>query len=176
MNCREWEEKIALYAGGDWESGELERHLEQCAACREFAAAVKDSLQILREAHGQPLKEGQFAAVRAGVFQRLRRQRRWTWWPAWAGAAAAVALAASSLWLGQSRRTMPPAAARPKPAAVAVAQEAVATPVAPKPAPPRPRQRVRKKPPPPAPQPLLVKLITDDPDVVIYWIADPKGD
>jgi hypothetical protein len=25
-------------------------------------------------------------------------------------------------------------------------------------------------------EPLVVKLITNDPDVVIYWIADRKGD
>jgi hypothetical protein len=28
----------------------------------------------------------------------------------------------------------------------------------------------------PAAEPLLVKLVTDDPDVVIYWIADDRGD
>jgi len=28
---------------------------------------------------------------------------------------------------------------------------------------------------PPAP-PLLVKLTTDDPNVIIYWIADQKGE
>jgi hypothetical protein len=25
-------------------------------------------------------------------------------------------------------------------------------------------------------KPLLVKLVTDDPNVVIYWITDTKGD
>jgi hypothetical protein len=174
MSCREWEEKIALYAGGDGESAELDRHLEQCASCRDFAAAVRESLEILREAHGQPLEESHLAAVRASVFERLQRQRQWTWWPAWAGATAVFALA-SWLWLGQPRRPMPHAAARPKPAAV-VTQEPVAAPVAPKPGRPKRLHRVRKTPAKPAPQPLLVKLITDDPNVVIYWIADPKGD
>jgi hypothetical protein len=30
--------------------------------------------------------------------------------------------------------------------------------------------------PPPLVEPLVVKLVTDDPDIVIYWIADRKGD
>jgi len=39
--------------------------------------------------------------------------------------------------------------------------------------------RRRVAPPKPAPEPqepLLVKLETPDPDVVIYWIVEPKGD
>jgi hypothetical protein len=34
----------------------------------------------------------------------------------------------------------------------------------------------RVKRPSPASEPLLVKLITDDPEVVIYWIVDGEGE
>jgi hypothetical protein len=29
---------------------------------------------------------------------------------------------------------------------------------------------------PPVPRPLVVKLLTDDPNVIIYWIASIKGE
>jgi hypothetical protein len=34
----------------------------------------------------------------------------------------------------------------------------------------------REKRPAPAAEPLLVKLITDDPEVIIYWVIEKKGD
>ena len=41
MSCAIWEERVALFAGGDLETGEaaaVERHLNQCAACSALAA------------------------------------------------------------------------------------------------------------------------------------------
>ena len=38
--------------------------------------------------------------------------------------------------------------------------------------PPAPRHRVAAPKPPPATQPLMVKMLTDDPNVVIYWQID----
>ena len=55
MNCSVWEERIALYQGGDLPSGqvqEVERHLGECAGCQVFASGLKETLEVLREAHG----------------------------------------------------------------------------------------------------------------------------
>ncbi len=40
MRCEQWEERIALHAGGDVTGGDaaqVERHLAECAPCREFS-------------------------------------------------------------------------------------------------------------------------------------------
>lgn len=179
MNCRDWEERIALYAGGDLgpqESSAVERHLEGCGECRGFAQGIADSLALVRAAHEEPIAAGHYAGVRAAVLDRLAREprpwRRWLWAPA-----LAAGLAVAGLFL-----TVRPVE-KPKPnvymAAMLPPVELPAVPVRPaepvaQPVPvrrPRPRRTVAPKPPEPV-EPLVVKLITNDPDVVIYWIAD----
>jgi len=167
MNCREWEERVALYAGGDLpprEAAAAERHLAACAGCREFAEELRQSLDSLRAAHEEPLEPAAFAAVRARVLAQLEPKRRPAWRWAWVPVLAALGI----VWL------------LVRPAPVEPLRVAIAPPPAPKleipAAPSAPRKplvrvhRARKLPPPPGP--LMVKLITDDPNVVIYWIAD----
>lgn len=167
MNCRDWEERIALYAEGDLprpDAAEAEQHLAGCASCAEFAQGVKQSLAVLRAAHEQPIENAHFAAVRARVLQQIQNRRR-RWRLAWAGALAMSAGATLFLMLAP-RPVDPPHVALVHPPAL---QGAL-----PEPAPPAPRVRPvrRKAKPPRPPEPLMVKLITDDPDVVIYWIAN----
>jgi putative zinc finger protein len=177
MNCRDWEERIALHAGGDLrpeEAVETEGHLRECAHCREFAIELRVHAAWMREVHSELPAATDFAAMRAGVLERLESRRRPAAWRlVWAGGLAAIA-ALVLLWFETPRREP----VRPAPQ-VAVAIPSVTTVENP---PPRPAQRhhrthrLRPKAPPEPSQPLLVKLITDDPDVVIYWIVDPKGD
>ena len=135
-----------------------------------------ETLELLREAHQEPLAQDHFDAVRARVLERLRPQPRRVWWPVWA--CASVIATGVVVWMalvGEPVR-LPRTGRRPAPPiAAAVPQVLQLPPVVSKPK-VRRVQRVKKAPPPPAAEPLLVKLITDDPDVVIYWIADPKGD
>jgi anti-sigma factor RsiW len=179
MNCGDWEERIALYAGGDLrpeEAAGLERHLAECAGCQLLLSGLRESLRLLREAHAEPVEEAHFTAVRARVFAELERGR-WPWWrQVWVYGLAAAAMALLLL------------AVRPK----AHNRIAVVTPapvLTAAPAPPQPqtvRQSVaprhRKPRPKPAAEaerpaePLVVKLLTDDPNVVIYWITESKGD
>ena len=92
MRCREWEERIALWAGGDLDDQAVERHLQECAECREFAAGLRESLDLLRGAHAEEIPAAAFTAVRARVLARLARP----WWKrAWVYAAAAVVLLAA---------------------------------------------------------------------------------
>jgi anti-sigma factor ChrR (cupin superfamily) len=177
MNCGDWEERIALYAGGDLgapDSSAVERHLAGCGECRGFAQGISDSLALLRAAHEEPIAAGHYAAVRAAVLDRLARGPspwpRWLWAPA-----LAAGLAVAGFFL----TVRPVQKPRVYVAAVRPPVELPAVPVrpakaVPQPAPvrrPRPQRTVAPKPPTPV-EPLVVKLITNDPDVVIYWIAD----
>jgi anti-sigma factor RsiW len=171
MNCPEWEERIALYGGGDLppnEMAETDRHLAQCAPCREFAQGVNWSLAIVRSAHSEPIPPAAFTALRARVLEQLARERRPPWRLAWIVPLVAAAVLTVTLVL--PRRVAPIRTAVTPPPAPLFEPVAPATeePITPK----RP-PRARRLPKPRAPaEPLMVKLITDDPDVVIYWIPN----
>ncbi len=189
MNCRDWEERLALYAGGDLapaERAELERHLGECAGCQVFLSGMAEGLRVLREAHADAPAEAHFAAVRARVLAQLESKRRPWWTKGWifaAAAAAAVLLIALAVRPGRVAER-PPVLRQPEvavvkpPAPVLPPRESVPVRkvhrrVRLKPAPPEPA-RLRPAPPVRPEQPLVVKLVTDDPDVVIYWIGDTK--
>lgn len=177
MSCREWEERIALDAGGDLapaEAAELAGHLAACDSCREAAASLRDSLEGLRDAHRETITPAHLAAVRARVLERLARpplwRRAWILGPAMG---AAVTAAVVALVLARWPAVPPPP---PVPRLPALARMVAPTP-APRPVASRARRRSRAVAPPAEPvEPLVVRLVTDDPDVVLYWIADRKGD
>jgi anti-sigma factor RsiW len=178
MNCAEWEERVALQAGNDLaeaESAAVNEHLAACSECRAFCESLRHSLEALAAVHQEPIAEAHFAAVRARVMTQVAgRQRRRVL--AWIGglAAAATTVLVALLLRPAAVLPLPPVAVRippPPPAPVLRAVE------------PRPHPRVyraaRMKPPAPVPeddQPLVVKLYTNDPNVVIYWIADRRGE
>jgi anti-sigma factor RsiW len=178
MNCKDWEERIALSAGGDLDpalEAEVRQHLAECAGCRGLAGSIEDSLTLLRSAHEEPIAAGHYAAVRARVLDRVARERRpWRRWVWAAGLAAGLAVAGVFLAMRSAEKPKVfVAAVRPR-----VAQEVPVRPVEPVAATvparrPRPRRTVAPRPPQPV-EPLVVKLITNDPNVVIYWIADRK--
>ena len=178
MNCRDWEERIALHAGGDLppaEAAEVERHLRECAGCQMLASGLKQSLALLKEAHDEPLAPAHFSAVRARVVAELEQKRRplWAWAWSFGLAAAAVALLVTlALRPGRTPERRAPVVAVNHPPVV-VARGSV---VPPPPPHPRVARRVVRPivPDAPDPEPLIVKLQTDDPNVVIYWIADRK--
>ena len=173
MNCTDWEERLALYAGGDLgpgEAAEVERHLADCAGCQLFASGLKESLRWLADAHEEAPAPAHFAAVRARVLAQLERERRPFWRRAWVYGFAAVAAMAVLLAVAwrPSRWEVPPP---PEVAMVHAPAPAVSL--------SRPRAvAVRRKPRVKAGpgEPVLVRVITDNPDVVIYWISETRGD
>ena len=123
---------------------------------------VKD---LLKEAHEEPIAAADYAAVRARVMSELARRSR-PWWPlgrVWAAAAsAAVLLVAARVDWSPNVEPLP-AVALAYPAAPEVRKVT-----------PRPQRALKA--PKTKGESLLVRVVTDDPDVVIYWIADAKGE
>ena len=106
MSCAIWEDRVALFAGGDLEAAEaasVEQHIGGCAACRELAEDLRAGLDGLREAHAEPLAATHYAAVRlrvlAGLARPTRRPALWAW--AWAGA---TVLAVAVAWVALTVR------------------------------------------------------------------------
>lgn len=148
----------------------------------------EESLELLREAHREPLDEPHFAAVRANVMAQIAAGRRAAprvWWFSFVGVVAAVLVA--SLWV---KGPAPSRVARRAPKAPnAVKTLAASAPVSVDNQVLSSHERAERKPGgrpkglapqsivgPRVSQPLVVKMVTDDPDVVIYWITEGIGE
>lgn len=198
MNCRDWEERLALYAEGDLakeEAAQVERHLGECPGCQMYSSGLKESQVLLQEAHREPLAPAHFAAVRARVLADLERERRPFWRHGWVFGFALVAAGLVALsvlppvrsWLLPGHRPVPkpPVVALEHPPAVSAGGLAagvlvpagnLATPAARRVASGRPSHLRRAREKAESNEPILIKMVSDNPDVVIYWIANTKGE
>jgi hypothetical protein len=126
---------------------------------------------VLREAHRGEISPAHYAAVRARVLGQLERRRRPWWIWVWAGGAVAAAVVGVLVFWGSG--TGIPAGVDLKPT-----QARMPVPLTPA----RPAVRVRRarraipRKPSEKHEPLVVKLLTDDPNVVIYWITSEGDD
>lgn len=191
MNCRRYEEQIALHVGGDLAREEIlavESHLARCASCRALLDELRRTQALLADLGGEQPAEIVLARVRTRVMARASARGRWR--PVAAAAAVFLAVAAGALWrLLPGETAGPPTWAEvrkfmPMPAAPEVSRARRLPAAKPargrSPAPPgRSRRSSHREPAPPPEQraePLVVKLYTDDPEVVIYWIVNGTGD
>jgi Putative zinc-finger len=177
MSCGDWEDRIALYAGGDLgpaDAQALEGHLAECAGCQLLLSGLRENLGWLRDAHDEPVEAAHFAAVRARVLAKLEPRGRERWRYAWlyAMAVAAVVLVVA-VWPRPPRILVLPMPPAPAAAVAQVVRAPVARAIQ---ATHRKRARRVVGEPEEKAGPLLVELVTDDPDIVIYWIADSKGE
>jgi hypothetical protein len=145
MNCADWEERVALYSSGDLAPAEVEVHLANCPGCRLFLEKLEANGTALAMLRDQPL------ILRA---EPVRISR-------WLPYAAAVALAFSVAALWKPGNVTPPPRVR----------TAVDAPrFGPMPMPMvRTVRRVKK---PDKHESIVVKMLTSDPDVIIYWVTD----
>lgn len=173
MDCRKSQRWIALHVEGDLAGrkvARVERHLSECAECREFAAALAASQGAVKEFGAEPVDETALREVRARVLAQVAAERPRAAFPVWRWAAAAACLAAISgtgYVIPKFAAVVPP----PGPGPVAVVRPAVPPPADRAPVARAVRVRRPKPPAMKATEPLLVKLVTDDPNVVIYWIV-----
>jgi hypothetical protein len=164
MNCREWEERIAA----DLDDPGVVRHVADCAGCQVFASGLRETLETLRTAHADPIAPAHYAAVRARVMAELGPRRRWGWIWAVAGVAAVLMLAGIEVQREMRVAELPlrvAAVVPPAPAAPVAERRRVAI---------AKRPVVAKKAAPA--EEIVVKVETGDPDVVIYWITETKGE
>lgn len=144
---------------------------------------IEKTLELLREAHRERIAEAHYSAVRARVLSQLAAERRpwWRWMWGYGFGVVAAAMLLTIFWLRHTpvEQTLPPAkhaleqawqertpvlenAAQTEHTGdrrKRLARRRVALPAA---------YRVVG---PPVSQPLVVKLVTNDPDVVIYWFS-----
>jgi len=174
MNCPDWEEQIA----SEIESKELAEHMQACERCREFARELEENRKALAEV---TIPAAAFDAVRLRVRSEIQAKKRRTAWWAWSAVAAAACAAILCVLLILPDKKIPSAPNAPHIAAKTPNIERTPAYV---PAVVR-HPRVRhvnsgrlavKTAPARQSDPLVVKMLTDDPNVIIIWLVNEKGD
>jgi len=129
--------------------------------------------ELLREMHDEPVPADSLARVRVSVGERMQRRShaRWIWLP-WSIAAVAVAIVCVGMVL-LPRKPAPvqkagPAVVREQ----SIAREVMSPPKVVKPAGYRRANKLSVKPSPPPADPVLIRIETPDPDVVILLVGD----
>lgn len=147
MKCEDCE---LLLAEGEWDGardGGVEEHLRECPQCRGLAQELAGNAVALD-------------ALRSEEILRIVVKipgRQWTY--AWLAAAAAAAFIAA-LVLPRTTPVRQPQSPRPP--------HTIVSQIRPEPPPVRETVTVR----PQKFEPLKIKMLTSDPDVVIYWLID----
>jgi anti-sigma factor RsiW len=205
MKCKFSENDIALYVGGDVEGPqafEIETHLIACEACRELAAELRESQLGLQSLRQETVSTAALSAVRTRVLAEIdaRTSRRiWARWVyAVAGGVFLIAITVGivrhipSIREGRvaapsSRSSLPLNAAAEvdrstsddrsleptgpaAPAKVSLPQSLTG-----RSHPSLAKERNHAPTTLEPPRPVMVKLFTDDPNVVIYWIVEQTG-
>ena len=141
-----------------------------------------EAMDLLREAHREPIPEAHFARVRARVLSQIAAERnvvRHRWWYSFVFAAAVALLLIFWPKTAANKRVVARIPMRVEEPIADVRESVNHEPAK---TAPEGRRLVRRKPPitgvigPPNPTPLVVKMLTDDPNVVIYWISERTGE
>ncbi|HVH69792.1 MAG TPA: zf-HC2 domain-containing protein [Candidatus Dormibacteraeota bacterium] len=188
MKCLDFEKLIALDLEGDLPERKgkaVAEHLKVCRRCQEFTEKLKASQTLLKSLAQESVDDGVLQEVRQSVFKSLPTEKERQGFRGWryalgAGVTAVMVLAAITLWRPWNGRSPDVTRTTPKQTATeAVGQQ---TPTL------APRSSVRatkgksvlrrrkyfnslltaSK----GRQQLAIKLVTDDPNVVIYWLVD----
>ncbi len=190
MNCAGFEKLIALHVEGDLPERKgraIAEHLKICEHCQEFAEKLKASQALLKSLAEESVDDAVLEELRERIVNRLGTATERLWFPVWryavgAGLTALVLLAAITIrhpskdrvadvprvpsqQLATEAAGQAPTLARSSSARAMKGKRAVhrrehfqgslkaST---------KPQQSVQ----------LTVKLVTDDPNVVVYWLID----
>jgi anti-sigma factor RsiW len=188
MNCADFERLLALDVEGDLPGRQgpaVAEHLLVCPSCRRFAERLKFSQSLLKALGQETPDEATLQEVRLGILNRLPNERIPRALPAWrfalgAGAVAVLLIGALILHpLFRSRASHGAVTKETRPALAEVQR----TPELPHPirigssrrAKPRvspARGRTNLEATGRRPPQLTIQLLTDDPNVTIYWLVD----
>jgi anti-sigma factor RsiW len=198
MKCRYSENDIALFLEQDIalpQGREIEKHLAICDACREFADELRESQSVFKSLRQDMVSAGALVSVRTKVLAEVGARRvrpalgRWIY--ALAGASFVAVMAIGVAQYEHVRKPVAPpvqqivksdALPRASQAAVPLTRATLTAGVR------KPKARARVSVPLTGPQEaahaeisteppkqLVVKLLTDDPNIVIYWLVDEKN-
>ncbi len=172
MNCGGYQRLAALDGSAELTprlSRRLHRHMAACAACREMAESVAGLPADLAGLEAGDIDEGALVRARSRALGRIQTERR----PArlWPWLLPIPAAAALAFLLLTPRVPAPPAAVVHNIAPPAQWDRRTASVVR-----PRPRRSGQTTKNDGLSYPLVIRLATSDPDVVIYWTVEGKGD
>src|SRR5262245_20386026 len=196
MSCHEFEGLIALHVEGDLDETERQRveaHLRSCLECQSLADELRESQAAFKAMRQEVADHSALSSVRARVLADIDEMEAGSLFERlfWGGFRQRVRLASialllvsgAALWFSVDRETP---SAPPDPVGVArmpaPEPELAGEPATPPPPKPAIRPPNRQRPPRPVvapsePQPqVTIRLLTDDPKVIIYWLGDEKGD
>src|SRR5215475_9513387 len=188
MNCKHSENDLALYVEGDLpdaKAKEVGVHLQACTACRQVLSELSGSQALFKSIRQETVSAAELADLRVRVMERVAVQRPKPFWGRWvyalAGAAFAIVIVAGVLSREGHRDEKsvkvvelvppPPTVRAVVPPAKGETHNPVKVDV---------KRRARKKVIQPKvsaepPAQMMVKLQTDDPNIVIYWLFDQNG-
>lgn len=199
MDCSRFREQIALLVEGDLgerAARRLRGHIDRCADCRAFESGMRDSQAAVHALAQAPVAPALLTATHARIVTEARAvlQTHRPSFPAWqlvfACCVAVVLVGAAALLMRQaggdlrlSPRPMAAAGGKPvvvvlppAPPAVPVPEAAVPLPAARRPvfaAAARADDHHQRK--SAAPDVAVIKIFTDDPDVIIFLVPDQEG-
>ena len=198
MKCGYSEKDIALFVERDLAQlkvREIEEHLETCDACRELAEELRETQSVFKSLKQDMVSAGALASVRTKVLAEVGAGNVKAGWGRWVYALAGAAfVAVMAIGVAQYMRKPDaqvqqvvksdpqPAASQPAvPITRGTVTESIPASVIQK-----TRAKVKASVPltegvAPAeiptepPKQLVVKLLTEDPNIVIYWLVDQNG-
>jgi hypothetical protein len=193
MSCRDFEKLIALHVEGDLENAlrsRVEAHLRVCSSCWDVAEDLKESQSVLKAIRQDVPDRAMLSNVHARILNDVAQIEPGTWFEriliggfrqkATLAGVILMIVAGGTLWFSQRLQFSvepPPEIVWSTPPPAAVASSPPPEPVAP---PPARKARVRPRQPAVASaephETLTVKLLTDDPNIIVYWVIDDKGD
>ncbi|HEY7306965.1 MAG TPA: hypothetical protein VH601_22755 [Bryobacteraceae bacterium] len=171
------EEQIALYAAGDLAAHEaiaVSAHIQDCELCRAALAGFQETQSFVFSSLIDPSAD-ELSEVREGIRMKLRQHRGWIWWAAAAAAAVALIFTAVENKPTTVPKPAPPVARLVPPEFPHLEAPRVRTAISHR-APPRHRDAgirsvdlIAR-----ADQPVMIKMTTPDPNVVILWQSNEK--
>lgn len=177
MSCARFDPDVALYAGDDLPPARrrrLEAHLAQCSNCRALLEELTGQRTLLAGLGADANEDARLAVLHNRVMAQVSAapaRRRPALIPLLA-LAAAILLTVILAWPRHSVEHRQPARIATRQPAAPVEQAPPVVPAVHKAV----RRHRRRKPAAEPGPPLLVQFVTDDPNIVVYWLVDRKGD